>query len=279
MNAPRARLLCRTGQFAGATYELGADNTIGREDGNDVVLLANTVSSRHARIFWKDGAFFLEDLGSRNGTLLDGIQVTEPQRLDTLNVITVSDAYDLVFEAAGTGAVTPATQAATPAAAAPKPPPPPPPTPEPPTPEPSPPVAVEPPLPPEGPATASRTRVDLAAFGPLPDLNPVPPEAGTPVTPSFYLVIEVTGEPPREEDLPAAGGTLGRSEECDMIINHESLSRRHAEIGIEQEKLVLKDLGSTNGTFVDDREISQVALSPGDTFRLGSDVRVRIEKR
>ena len=322
MTAPRARLLCRTGEFAGATYDLSSDNTIGRDDSNDVVLLSKTVSGRHARIYWQDGAFFVEDLASRNGTLLDGVPVTAPLRLDGLNVITVSEAYDLVFTAAPSQSpmqAQPAPQAQPqqsrpapppqPQVASPPPPPPapaptatptPPPAPTPtpaptatptppPVPTPTPPPAPSPPEPPpveqaplpplSAPATGSHTRVDLSAFGPLPDfpLAP-PPEAGA--GPERYaLLIEVTGQETQRADVPEHGCTLGRSKDCDVIIGHESLSRTHAEIRIEDGKLLLKDMGSTNGTFLGDREISEVTIAPGDTFKLGTDVTVRIEKR
>ncbi|NNM34563.1 MAG: FHA domain-containing protein [Gemmatimonadetes bacterium] len=287
MNPPRARLLCRTGEFAGATYDLSADNTIGRDDSNDVVLLAKTVSGRHARIFWQGDAFFVEDLASRNGTLLDGVPVKEPLRLDGLNVITVSEAYDLVFHAGGQSR--PAARPQPRDTAAPTPPPPPepkrqtsPPQAAPPPPPEPPSVEHEPPPQPVGPPTQSRTRVDLAAFGPLPDLHPAPPPdvaGGVPATAGYYLLIEMAGQEPQRADLPAQGGTLGRSKDCEVIISHESLSRKHAQIRRENEKLLLKDLGSTNGTFLGDREISEVAIAPGDTFKLGTDVTVRIEKR
>ncbi len=280
MTEPRARLLCRTGPFAGATYELGSESIIGRDDSNEVVLLANTVSGRHARIFREGGAFYLEDLGSRNGTLLDGIQVTEPVRLDTLSVITVSEAYDLVFQA---------PRSAPPASAQP---------PESPTaprpearaaiveketegPDPGPTEATVGP-PPAGPQTESRTRVDFAAFGPLPDLDPVPtnrPPEPSPDEARFYVVISVAGQASSEVDLSEGENTLGRSEDCDVVIGHESLSRKHARLELSGERMTLRDLGSTNGTFVDGREISEVAIAPGRSFKLGAEVEMRLEKR
>lgn len=296
MSPPRARLLCRTGEFAGATYDLSGDNTIGRDDSNDVVLLASTVSGRHARIYWKDGAFFIEDLASRNGTLLDGVPVTEPVRLDGLNVITVSEAYDLVFHTSAQAQPAPTAAPSPPVAEPPAPAPAQaasPSQPSPPAPAPSPPVMDEPPPPedvqtpvedlptplPVGPATHSRTRVDLAAFGPIPDLHPAPPQDQPAAGAAYYLLIEVEGQETQRAELPAQGGTLGRSKDCDVIIGHESLSRKHAQIRLEHGKLLLKDLGSTNGTFLGDREISEIAIAPGDTFKLGTDVTVRIEKR
>ena len=285
MTEPRARLLCRTGPFAGATYELGSESIIGRDDNNEVVLLANTVSGRHARIFREGEAFYLEDLGSRNGTLVDGIPVTEPVRLDTLSVITVSEAYDLVFQVA----------ASTPPASAPQPVPH---TPAPPhaqtavagkgagkagSPHPDPgPAHVPDEPPPAAPPTGSHTRVDFAAFGPLPDLDPVPPDkppAPPPGGARFYVVVSVAGQASNEVDLSQGENTLGRSEDCDVVIGHESLSRRHARLELSGDRVTLRDLGSTNGTFVDGREISEVTIAPGSSFKLGAEVEMRLEKR
>src|SRR5262245_19188891 len=51
---------------------LAAVTTIGRDPGNHVVLPTRRASLRHARIIYRDGLFRLEDLGSVNGTQLDG---------------------------------------------------------------------------------------------------------------------------------------------------------------------------------------------------------------
>lgn len=94
---PRAQLLCRSGELAGQTHELTRSNVIGRNSDNDVVLHSSLISGKHARIWEKDGSFFVEDLGSSNGTWVDGIRITDPVRLDRLNVITFAGAFDFVF--------------------------------------------------------------------------------------------------------------------------------------------------------------------------------------
>jgi hypothetical protein len=48
---------------------------IGRSDGCDLRLDDTTVSRRHARMFFRDGAWVVQDLGSKNGTWLNGRQV------------------------------------------------------------------------------------------------------------------------------------------------------------------------------------------------------------
>jgi len=45
---------------------------VGRDPGCDIVIPDPYVSRRHARIFYRDGRWYIEDLGSRNGTYVDG---------------------------------------------------------------------------------------------------------------------------------------------------------------------------------------------------------------
>lgn len=92
-----ARLLCRTGEFAGITREVGAATTLGRGSGNDVVVPSPLVSTSHARIVREDDGYVLEDLGSSNGTRLDGMDVRGRVRLESLHVITLAESIDLIF--------------------------------------------------------------------------------------------------------------------------------------------------------------------------------------
>jgi len=62
----------------GQTYDLGEELTLGRAGGCQVTIDDTYVSQLHARLFQKDGQFFLEDLGSTNGTYLNRKKVTAP---------------------------------------------------------------------------------------------------------------------------------------------------------------------------------------------------------
>lgn len=67
------RLVITEGPLAGSTVPLTPTSiTIGRSPSCTLVLEDSYASSRHARIFPKDGAWWLEDLGSTNGTMVGG---------------------------------------------------------------------------------------------------------------------------------------------------------------------------------------------------------------
>jgi pSer/pThr/pTyr-binding forkhead associated (FHA) protein len=61
----------------GETYALAEEVTVGRGGGCGIVLADDSfVSTVHARVFRRDGTVYVEDLGSRNGTLLNGEPLT-----------------------------------------------------------------------------------------------------------------------------------------------------------------------------------------------------------
>jgi len=66
----------------GVAFELGGEITLGRSPGCAVSLEGDTfASSVHARVFRRDGETWLEDLGSTNGTFVNGERVATPVRL------------------------------------------------------------------------------------------------------------------------------------------------------------------------------------------------------
>jgi hypothetical protein len=69
---------------------------------------------------------------------------------------------------------------------------------------------------------------------------------------------------------------IGRMNECDIVVNDSNVSRRHAEIWRTSEGVAIKDLQSTNGTFVNGHRITAVSLSPRDEIEIGTQT-MRIE--
>lgn len=63
--------------------------------------------------------------------------------------------------------------------------------------------------------------------------------------------------------------TIGRSRECDVVIDDPNVSRKHAELRAHGPGWIVSDLGSTNGVKVNGRRVREAALEPGDEIMLG----------
>src|SRR5581483_1201673 len=87
-----ARLSIQTGPMAGRSYRFHQDvTTIGRTNGNDLVLSGRTVSRRHARLWFDSGRWYLEDLQSVNGTLVNNVRIYQRVALNDGDVINFGD--------------------------------------------------------------------------------------------------------------------------------------------------------------------------------------------
>jgi two-component system, cell cycle response regulator len=68
---------------------------------------------------------------------------------------------------------------------------------------------------------------------------------------------------------------LGRHTSCDVVLDDDGVSRRHAQLVREQDGYVVEDLSSANGTFVQGQKIARHRLQDGDVFQLGPNVMFR----
>ena len=86
-----------------------------------------------------------------------------------------------------------------------------------------------------------------------------------------HLVILYPRSLMREEmiEIPPEGLTMGRQVSNGLVLEHNSVSRFHAKIYMRDGQYILEDLGSTNGTFVQDRRVSRAVLHGGENIRLG----------
>ena len=75
---------------------------------------------------------------------------------------------------------------------------------------------------------------------------------------------------PAAETLRAASLLIGRSSACQLVLADDTVSRRHAELRVEDGCWVLRDLGSSNGTWVNGRRVVEVEVRPGDVVQLGA---------
>jgi len=63
---------------------------------------------------------------------------------------------------------------------------------------------------------------------------------------------------------------LGREKGCKIRIPSNAISRQHCRLGVKNDMIVVEDLGSSNGTFVNEQRISEMCyLKPGDILRVG----------
>jgi pSer/pThr/pTyr-binding forkhead associated (FHA) protein len=63
--------------------------------------------------------------------------------------------------------------------------------------------------------------------------------------------------------------TIGRDDSNQVVLEHPKVSRQHAEVVRKGSTFVLRDLGSTNGTWLRGEAVSELALKDGDAFRIG----------
>ena len=181
---------------------------------------AAMVSRRHAEIRWQDGQYVVVDLGSFNGTLLNGHRIAKPEAL------------------------------------------------------------------------RHNDRIELGPGGPLIRfLAPNPAESSTPVSQPLHqpahsaklqTMVLGSGSP-----LQITGGAeagvfvqksfannqrlvVGRGEECDIRLDGLLISNRHAAVALTASGLLLEDLNSTNGTYVNGRRITgRTPIQPQDVIQIG----------
>src|SRR6185369_6265528 len=90
------------------------------------------------------------------------------------------------------------------------------------------------------------------------------------------LVVLSEGLTGRSYELKVEKTTIGRVEDNAFQIAEQSVSSHHCEVLLKGNDIVVKDLNSTNGTYINGEKISEKALKPGKILRLGT-VEERLE--
>ena len=75
---------------------------------------------------------------------------------------------------------------------------------------------------------------------------------------------------------PGDSVSIGRSAECDLALRDPAVSRIHAFVEMDGAWPIVRDRGSTNGTFVNGKRVERVRLSDGDVLKLGN-TQLRLE--
>jgi len=97
--ASQFQLIMRTGPTPGATFTLEGDQlNIGRDSANEITINDAEISRHHARLTFQGGKYVLEDLGSTNGTFVNGQRLAGPRVLKAGEVVSFGEQVVLVFE-------------------------------------------------------------------------------------------------------------------------------------------------------------------------------------
>jgi FHA domain len=83
------------------------------------------------------------------------------------------------------------------------------------------------------------------------------------------LEVKYPDKPAHEVELRLTVVVLGRDPSCDLVINDERCSRRHAVMELTPTGLQVRDAGSANGIFVNGKKVERAGLVKGDLVRLG----------
>ncbi|MFK7844388.1 MAG: FHA domain-containing protein [Rhodothermales bacterium] len=297
----KAKLFSQTGALAGTEFIIEQEAVVGRDTHCDITLYPHTVSSNHARIFLDEGRqhFYLEDLGSSNGTFVDKTRVSTPVRLSKLTVITFANDVDMIFQVlpadfVPTSPQKPAQQSKSagghttyqkefvmPTGKLPG--------------------IEDENVTREAPGTKTTYGQSFDALPEIPghddtvitnspvmpaspdaddhiiieEVHDVPEEL---VVPSCTIVINNVKEEGRRVTLEAGAYVLGRAAASDVPIKDEYMSGRHAQLRVEAGGVFLKDLESRNGTFIGERAVEgEEKIEKGTVFKLGPTTKILLE--
>lgn len=249
-----ATLVIRSPDGSEQKVPLSGEVTLGREGGGAEVTIADKgVSRQHCRLFVADdGKVWVEDLGSANGSFVDGQQIFEATPLRAGGELRIGESSVTIAAPRRATSTSRRPAAARPAS-------------EPPS------RALAPRPGARSGAPARSTRMVAAA-----EVS----GGRRPAARGSAAAASAEGGRPRLRGAsgPYAGQTIdlvkgttvvGRVPPSDLVLEDDSVSRRHAEIYKMGNTISVRDLGSANGTFVNGERISETTLMPGDALRFG----------
>lgn len=97
----------------------------------------------------------------------------------------------------------------------------------------------------------------------------------------FHLVLLDTERAGSVFPLTHESLRIGKAQDNDLVLDHPTVSRNHLVVRRQGDRFLVQDLGSTNGTYVNDRRLdphTRQRLFDGDELRLASTVRARVRR-
>ena len=220
--------------------EIGTSCAVGRSSDNDLQLAEDHISRVHAELITRLGTVWVRDLGSANGTFVNGERISGGCRLYHGDEIRFDNyAYQLIGRGADLTPVREPDPAARPAPL---------------------------PLRIRNGANGSGDTTEFMAVDDQPALQlPRPPggETGAFLLGASDPVAGLTFRTPLGRIL------LGRHDSCDLVLRDRTVSTHHAELMVRAEGVTITNLMSTNGTRVNGVEVQSARLYDGDVLRLG----------
>lgn len=106
------------------------------------------------------------------------------------------------------------------------------------------------------------------------------PRLSRKVSKQLPTLLKVTHGNQAGQTLPLAGGVLiGRAPDCQLILDDDYVSTHHARITLGSTGFQVDDLGSTNGTFINNERLTATTpFGPGDALRIGRTLMI-VEKK
>jgi len=222
LNQAVYKLTISNGPNSGQIFHLSKTETIlGRDENADFVFSVSPISRRHARITLRDGRYWIEDLGSSNGTFVNSNRLQgDAVALSNKDLIQLGQIIGLTFEV-----------------------------------ETDPQDAIQ-----SGDNTiahAAQTIIDLEK----PEIPAIPPE----------LIVTIAGTPEQRYSLTADTITIGRSEDNDIVIHSQIVSRQHAHLErFGSGYLIVPHPDATNPLSLDGYPLTETqALRESNILRIG----------
>ncbi|NOX49504.1 MAG: FHA domain-containing protein [Gammaproteobacteria bacterium] len=222
------------------SYAIVGEVSVGRTDSADITVMDHHISRFHARFVERDNFIWLQDLGSANGTRVNGLPLVGGGLLFHGDIIS----FDKInFQLIGRGGdLTPVQQFEEPFKG----------------------TALAPPkTPSDSTEFVSADGEDReAAQAPLlevPLLNEIGAfllGASQPVDGTVFRIV-------------VGDSVIGRAEDCEIVVDDASISQQHAQLSMKPEGVTLTDLMSTNGIKVNGTEANSSTLKDGDIIRIG----------